>query len=356
MKKLIVFTGGHYNSTLEVAKIAKRKGYRTLWLGIKYNLSSKQTLSPEYREVRQEGITFKALNTGRFYKKINLIEMIKILSGFFQSFYYLAKYKPNLIYSSGGYVSVPVVISGYLLGIPSVTHEQTVISGWANKAITPFVRRIFLTYDDIYHQYPKNKSVVTGLPLNTYLTSKGGKSVKKSKRKTIFLTSGKQGSEIINNSFFPLVAKLAKKYRIIHQTGPNSLLRANQIKESLGKDKKYYTFAEYFFAKDQAHNLKNSDLVISRSGAHTAYELIYLNKNSIVIPIPWVSHQEQLLNAKYAKSKINCDILEEKYLNPSTLENKINERISIKNSSQKNITTANSTEKIFRELEAMALV
>lgn len=358
MKKLIIFTGGHYNSALEVAKFLKLKGYRVLWLGHKHNLSDSKSISAEYHEVKAAGISFIELTTGRFFKKINLKQLLLIIYGFFQSLYYLLKYKPDLIYSSGGFMSVPVVISGFFLGIPSVTHEQTVVAGWANKAISPFVKKILLTYEDKTNQYPKNKSMVVGMPLSTQLLN--SKNTIKRKEKIIFITGGKQGSDIINKSVFPLIPKLAKEYFVVHQIGANKnnnpQIHAKELKSSLQKYSEKYVYADYFYGKDQATYLRSADLIICRAGAHTIYEIVSLNKKAIIIPISWVSHQEQLLNAKYAQATIGSFILNESELSPSRLNAMIKEAISLPDKKLPVNIPNNAVEKVYSELEKMDLL
>lgn len=321
MKQLIVFTGGHHNSTLEIAKLAQKQGFEVLWLGHKFNAGDNKSLSGEYMEVNESKIQFLELKTGRFYKKINLLEFVKIVFGFFQSFYYLLKYRPVLIFSSGGYMAVPVIITAWFLRIPSITHEQTVISGWANRAVAPFVRKILLTHESSLKNYPKNKSLVVGLPVRKELLDQRNSKV--FHPKLIFITCGKQGSHIINNAIFPLIPSLAKKFTIVHQVGANVLTkdidRARRIKDKLGKYSSRYQYAPYFVGKDSATFLRSADLVISRAGAHTIYELILLTKKAIIIPIPWVSHGEQKLNANLAKKRVGSFVIEEDSLSSGTL-------------------------------------
>lgn len=321
MNKLIVFTGGHHNSTLEVAKQAMSQGYKAIWFGQKYNSGDGKSLSAEFQEVSISKIPFVELKTGKFYKKISLLEGLKIVFGFFQSLFYLIKYKPDLIFSSGGYIAVPVVIVGKLLGIPSITHEQTVVSGWANKAISPFVSKILLTHSSSLKNYSEGKSKVVGLPMRKELLDP--KNIVQFKQKMIYITCGKQGSNIINRALFPIIPELVKHFTIIHQTGANTLTkdldRARRIKDRLGEYTENYIYAPYFFAKESSMYIRSSELIISRAGAHTIYELITLNKKAILIPISWVSHKEQYLNAKLAEKEIGSIILEESNLNPENL-------------------------------------
>ncbi|MBI1871919.1 glycosyltransferase [Candidatus Collierbacteria bacterium] len=320
MKQTIVFTGGHHNSALVVAKELKKEGFQIAWMGHKFNFSNK-SLSAEYQEVTAEKIPFYELKTGKFYRQKNPIEYGKILFGLIQAFVYLNKIRPVLIVSFGGFMAVPAVIAGWLLRIPSVTHEQTVVAGWANKAISPFVKKILLTHESSLKNFPKKKSVVVGLPLRPELFDP--KLKQKFDPKLLYISCGKQGSHTINQALFPLIGELVKKFTVVHQTGASGPSRdadrARRIKESLGDLSNRYTYAPYFFATDAATYLQSAEVVISRAGAHLTYELSLLQKRAIFIPIPWVSHNEQLKNANLAAKKTPAIILLEKDLSRETL-------------------------------------
>ena len=320
MKKTIVFTGGHHNSALVVAKELKNEGINIIWLGHKFASGGDKSFSAEFKEITANKIKFIELKTGKFYKK-NFFEWFKILFGFIQSLYYLIKYHPSLIFSSGGYLSVPVVIAGWLLGIPSITHEQTVVAGWANKAVSPFVKKILLSYESSLPNYPAGKSEVVGLPVRKEILSK--KNTKKFTPPLLYITCGKQGSHTINQAVFPLIPKLIKSFTVVHQTGSNTATKdtekARRIKEKLGDLGGRYQYSPYFFSDEAAVYLRSAKVVVSRSGAHSSYELMILNKNAVLIPIPWVSHNEQFLNAQMVSANTNSLILEEKDLTSDTL-------------------------------------
>ncbi|MBU1200091.1 glycosyltransferase [Patescibacteria group bacterium] len=322
MKKLtIIFTGGHHNSTLEVALAARKKGYQVIWIGHKFTSREDKSLSAEFKEITKNNIKFLELKTGKVYKQSNPLEYLKIFLGFIQSFSYLIKFKPSLIFSSGGFISVPVVITGWILGIPSITHEQTVTAGWANKALSPFVKKILLTHQSSKKNFPSKKTVVVGLPIRKKLLEKTP--VTHFKPKLLYITCGKQGSHVINSSLFPLIPQLVKKYTVVHQTGSNSktkdISKARRVKKSLGEYSDRYIHAPYFFADQATDYLRSAHLVISRAGAHTTYELCLLGKRVIFIPISWVSHNEQFLNAKLAATSTTSLTLKEKDLNPQAL-------------------------------------
>lgn len=348
MKPIIAFTGGHHNSALEVAKELKKEGYQLIWLGHKFAASGDKSLSAEYQEVTASGIKFLELKTGKFYRKFYSFEWLKIAFGFLQSLLYLLKYRPNLIFSSGGYLAVPVVITGWLLRIPSITHEQTVVAGWANKAISPFVKKVLLTHESSAKNYPSGKTEVVGLPIRKELLL--SKYTTKFSPPLLYVTCGKQGSHTINQSLFPIVPELVKKFTIIHQTGANTATRdmekARRLKEKLGVYKDRYQFAPYFFAADAATYIRSAKAIVSRSGAHFSYELMVLGKKAVLIPIPWVSHNEQLLNAKLVAENTGSIILEEKDLSPETLQNAIIELGSTHKVKSKVTLPTDATKKI----------
>lgn len=355
MKPLIAFTGGHHNSTLVIAKIFQKENYPIIWIGHKFASKGDKSLSAEYQEITGSGIRFLELKAGKFYQRFNPLEWFKIVFGFLQAFMYLIKYRPKLIFSSGGYLSVPVVIVGWFLGIPSITHEQTVIAGWANKAISPFVKKILLTYNSSLPNFPPNKSVVVGLPIRKELQN--SKFTKKFDNKLIYISCGKQGSHVINKALFPIIPKLVEKFTVVHQTGASTLTkdsdRARRIKEKLGEHKDRYLFAPYFFAEDAATYIRSASVIVGRAGAHSIYELVFLGKKAVLIPIPWASHNEQYLNAKLAEEQIGSTILEEKDLTPEALYRAIIEvvkRPAVKPTTKLVTDAAEKITQIIREL------
>lgn len=347
MKPTIVFTGGHHNSALVVANELQKQGYNLAWIGHKFASAGNKAVSAEYQEVTNAKIPFYVLKTGKFYRQRNLLEYIKIPFGFLQALIYLLQIRPALIVSFGGYLAVPVVIIGWFLRIPSITHEQTVVAGWANKAISPFVKKILLTHQSSQSNYPKEKSVVVGLPLRTELFDPKLKI--DFDPPLLYISCGKQGSHIINQALFPIIPKLIEHFTVIHQTGASTLTkdvdRARRLKESLTATGSRYSYAPYFFANDAATYLQSAQVVVSRAGAHLTYELTLLGKKTVFIPIPWVSHNEQLLNAKLASDKIPALILEEKDLTPETLYDSIMRVSQLKTKAKKNNLLTNATEK-----------
>jgi UDP-N-acetylglucosamine--N-acetylmuramyl-(pentapeptide) pyrophosphoryl-undecaprenol N-acetylglucosamine transferase len=346
-KATILFTGGHHNSALLVALALKKQGYHIIWMGHKFTSGNNKSLSAEFQEIQKYHIRFLELKTGKFYRIKNPLEYFKIFFGFIQAFVYLVKVKPKLIISFGGYLAVPPVIIGFFLGIPSITHEQTATVGWANKIIAVFSKKIMLTHQSSAKNFPKAKTVFTGLPVAKKIFTL--KPVK-FKPPLLFITCGKQGSHIINQTIFELIPQLAKQFTIIHQTGPGpDLEKARRLKKKLNHLSKHYLVSAYFFGDQYLKYLKSASLIISRSGAHTAYKIALLHKRSILIPIPWVSHNEQYLNAKLSQKYAPITILTETALTPKSLLSAINKtlKLPLRRTLKKSLST-NALDKILQ--------
>jgi UDP-N-acetylglucosamine--N-acetylmuramyl-(pentapeptide) pyrophosphoryl-undecaprenol N-acetylglucosamine transferase len=321
--KKVVICGGHHNSALVVAEALREKGYQVFWLGHKYSMIGDKNPSAEYLEVTKKEFPFVEIKAGKFQPRYQFFHyLLRIPLGFWQSFTSLQRIKPDLIFSFGGYLALPVAYAGFLLGIPVVTHEQTAISGWANKMIARVAKKVFVTHETSSKYFPQEKVVVTGLPIREEVLKKGKKLFQNGK-KTIYVTGGKQGAHVVNEAIFAILPELLEKFNVIHQCGStsvfNDIKKAKGLKERLGDKGKYYWPKEYFFEEEIGSVFSSADLVISRAGAHTVYELLALKKPSILIPIPWASGNEQEENAKVLVNAGLGEILPQKELEAGKL-------------------------------------
>jgi UDP-N-acetylglucosamine--N-acetylmuramyl-(pentapeptide) pyrophosphoryl-undecaprenol N-acetylglucosamine transferase len=334
-----VFVGGHHNSALVVAKLMKKRGHQIFWFGHKTTMKQSKDISAEYKEIKKNNIPFYEIKAGKFYKNLNLLQGLKIIYAFFQSLLLLFKIKPDLLVSWGGYLSFPVCLSGFLLGIPAYTHEQTTKAGLANQAISSFVKKIFLTWPSSFEFFPKKKCLFIGLPLKKELfkktqavkvnNNKDKKSFFNNKKKTVFVVGGKQGSHFLNKLVKANLKKILAGYNLIHQSGDNRKTKdydkltklAGKLPEDLRKN---YILKPYFFEKEMVKVLKLADFAVSRAGAHICYELMALGKPAILVPISWVYKNEQYENALNLKEKGLGLILNEKTITSKKLLEKIN--------------------------------
>ncbi len=323
----LIFTGGHHNSALAVAQQLKKQGWNIIWIGHKYSMWKDRSPSAEFEEVTQSGISFIELTAGKLYNTVNPLKLIRIPYGFLQALLIMLKlklkYRNNLkgIVTFGGYLGVPVVISGWMLGLPSISHEQTTSVGWANRLISYFAKKIAISWPSSVSRFPSHKVVLTGLPLRPEIQNSISK---QSISNQIYITGGKQGSHVINETVFSLLPTLLENYQIIHQTGSSTVFgdynRALQIKNQLPTPlRERYHIYKYLSADQTAAALSSSMLVVTRSGAHVTYELAYLKTRCVLIPIPWSSHDEQYRNASVLEAAHQGVILPQDKLNPQSL-------------------------------------
>jgi UDP-N-acetylglucosamine--N-acetylmuramyl-(pentapeptide) pyrophosphoryl-undecaprenol N-acetylglucosamine transferase len=321
----IVITGGHHSSALVVAKLLVKKGHRVYWFGHKFSMWGDRNESAEYLEVTGERIPFFELKAGKYLKTLNPFKLVRLPLGFFQALWYLFKIRPELIVSFGGYLAVPVVIVGWLLRIPSVTHEQTVGAGMANKLISPFVRKIFISWSQTARFYPSGKSVLTGLPLRKEIFRKKTERYEfKERLPVVFVTGGKQGSHVINQVVLAVLPQFLENYNLIHQCGLGSLYQdyeeAKRRRDEIGgKKRRRYKVVDYIFPKEIGAVLTAADLIIGRAGAHIVYELAVLGKPALLIPLPWAKADEQRANARVLKKIGLAEILPQKDLSGESL-------------------------------------
>jgi len=356
--KTIVFTGGHHNSALLIAKALKKKGFEIYWFGHKHTMEKEESLSLEIREVQRAGIQFINLKTAKFYNNYNPLFLIKFIFGFFQSLFHLIKIKPKLIFAFGGYLSVPVGLSGKLLGIKLIISEQTSRAGLANRILSIFADKILLTWSSSQKFFKKKKCAVVGLPLPEQ-TFKKKKSEKQFDNKllTILITGGKQGSHVINRAIEERLPVYLKKYNLIHQTG--AIKKTNDFERIVEKrkkiDKEYrqrYKLKKFLFREEMIEALKSADLVISRAGAHIIWELAALGKPAILIPYPWAYKDEQFFNAKKLEKTGGAIILKQKNLSAEFLFKQVEkamgkiDKLSKKAGKMKKLVVRDSKEKI----------
>jgi len=328
MKKIVI-CGGHLTPALALIDEFKGKyDIEIIFFGRKYATEGSENLSAEYQTINQTDIKFYAISAGRLQRKFTahtIPAILKIPVGFIQSLFYLIKVRPHLIVSFGGYLSLPVVFAGWLLGVRSITHEQSISLGLANEFNSLFAQKVFLSWA------PEDKSLSVGkyqLIGNLARQSIFQKRAKEAKiqhflsaaGKLIFVTGGNQGSHFINRMIFDLLPKLSG-YQILHQEGTanfgGDLDKAKKIKQ------KNYMAVDYLGGDNIGAVINRADLVISRSGANTVWDLAILAKSAILIPLPISAGGEQDANAKILEKAGSAIVLNQKDLTSQILKQKI---------------------------------
>lgn len=359
----LVITGGHHSSALPVIKKLKEKipDLQIYWLGHRHTLKDDTNDTLEYKEISALGIPFYELKAGKVYKITNIKRLLLVPFGFIQAFFLLLRIRPNAILSFGGYLAVPTVVAGYFLGIPSVTHEQTVVVGYANKVLSFFAKKILISWKESADYFPAGKTVYTGIPLRETLYKVSSNSFETDNGLPyIYITAGKTGSHIINEQVKLILAELLSFCNVIHQTGDYSVTNDYDALVSLYSTIAHLSQGNYFVRKfileDEIGEVFNrASLLVSRAGAHTIAELLSLNKPALLIPIPWVSHNEQFKNAQLLKEQGLAHILNEENLTAGSLLFEIRtmlddiKKFNLKSGTASNILNAYAAELIANE-------
>lgn len=317
----IVITGGHHSSALPVIKkLREQKDIEIYWFGHRYSQKGNKADTLEYKEITSLEIPFFDLKAGKFYKTYDVIRLLRIPFGLIQSFILLLKVKPDIILSFGGYLAVPVVIAGWVLRIPSVTHEQTVVVGYANKLIAYFVKKIFISWKDSEKYFPKDKVIYTGIPIREAIFKSSSNFFDVNKKlPTLYVMGGKTGSHKLNEIIKESLSELLEFCNIIHQCGDSTLYKDYEGLEAFSHNLKNmggkYYLRKFILENEIGEVFTKADVVVARSGAHTISELLALKKPAILIPISWVSHNEQYKNAQILEEAGLAEIIEEDSLN-----------------------------------------
>lgn len=302
----IVITGGHFTPALAVIKKLQEEGnWQILFIGRKQTMEGDRGVSVESKIIPRLGISFLNINAGRIQRKLAtryfILALLKIPLGFFQSFYYLKKLHPDVILSFGGYLAVPVVLSGYLLGVPVITHEQSVSPGLATRFISFFAKKIAVSWEETLKYFPKKKTVLTGNPIREEILNISHPPCSEPHISTIYVTGGNQGSHVINEAVKKCLPELLKEFKIIHQCGTVEYYKDYEKLSTIScqlsvKLRNRYRLERWFDSEETAEILLQSDLVVSRAGANIISELAFLGKPAILIPFPLGN--EQSTNAK----------------------------------------------------------
>lgn len=317
----IVFTGGGTAGHIfpgiaiieELQKHIKEhtESLELFWIG-----SKKEN---EKKMVTAYHIPFYSIPTGKFRRYFslqNVIDIFKIIAGIIKSLYLLLKLKPDLIFSKGGFVAVPPCVAAKLLHIPICIHESDFSPGLTTKLTSKFAHTIFLSYEKTIDQFPENlkpRCIVTGTPVrNIFYTASaenGRNFLKVAQQKILLVIGGSLGAQHINNLIKETCVFLTSNFFVVHQLGKANFETSAEIQRRLETEapEQLRNYAPFEFITDEmADVLACSELVVSRAGANSLWEIISMHKPAILIPLSLNSSRgDQIENAEYFASK-NC--------------------------------------------------
>ncbi|MFU0827942.1 MAG: UDP-N-acetylglucosamine--N-acetylmuramyl-(pentapeptide) pyrophosphoryl-undecaprenol N-acetylglucosamine transferase [Lachnoclostridium sp.] len=318
--KRIVLTGGgtagHVTPNIALLPALKKEGFDIHYIG-SYN-------GIEKKLIEELGIPYYGISSGklrRYFDPKNFTDPFKVMKGYFEALSLMKKLKPDVVFSKGGFVTVPVVLAAKRKGVPVVIHESDITPGLANKICIPSAKKVCANFPETVKYLPKGKAVLTGTPIRQELFS-GNKlqgldfcGFNRSKP-VLLVVGGSTGSVAVNEAVRSILPSLLEKYQVIHLCGKD------KVDDRYNNTPGYVQFE--YIKKELSDLLDAADVVISRAGANAICELLALRKPNILIPLSAASSRgDQILNAESFERQGYSYVLKEENLTGETLLNAI---------------------------------
>lgn len=312
----IMFTGGgsagHVTVNLALIPHFIQEGWSVDYIGSEAGIE-KQLIEP-LQHVRYHGIATGKLR--RYLDWQNVKDPFKVIKGAFQAYRIIKKQKPDVLFSKGGFVSVPVVIGARLNKVPVLIHESDLTPGLANKIAIPFAAGVCTTFPETQQHLPAGKSHYVGAVIRDQLKAGDAARGRKfadfiSSKPVLLIMGGSLGARKINQAVRASLSKLTEKFQIIHLCGKG------QVEASLQSPQ----YKQFEYVNEELPDLlAMSDVIISRAGSNSIFEFLYLRKPMLLIPLTKeASRGDQILNARSFQSAGFCEVLYEEDMTPETL-------------------------------------
>ncbi len=321
MKKIILTgggTAGHVTPNLALLPALQKEGFEIRYIG-SYN-------GIERRLMEEAGIPYDGISSGklrRYFDVKNFSDPLRVLKGYAESLKLIRKYKPDVLFSKGGFVAVPVVLAAKHYKVPVIIHESDMTPGLANKICIPSAKKVCCNFPETLKYLPEDKAVLTGSPIREELLSGDRLSGLQyahlsADLPVILVIGGSLGSVTVNQAVRSILPELLEKFQVIHICGKGNL------DESLIGTKGYVQYE--YVDKPLRHLFAAADLVISRAGANSICEILALRKPNILIPLSAAaSRGDQILNAKSFAAQGFSTLLQEEELTAETLRRAIDD-------------------------------
>ncbi len=284
-------TAGHVTPNLALLPSLRERGWQVEYVGSRQGI--------ERRLAAEAGLRYHGVRSGKLRRYLswqNVVDPLRILAGIVEAAFLLHRLKPDVVFSKGGFVGVPVVVGAWLNRIPVVVHESDLTPGLANRLCFPFASRICLSFDETPPTGLRGKQVVTGTPVRPSLLEGDrqraiGRFGLQADRRTVLVFGGSQGARAINELVREALPLFGEDLQVLHVCGPGNLDAA--LDERVGYRQFEYlddSFADAFAC---------ADVAVSRAGANSLAELIALRQPALVIPLPLAaSRGDQIDNAR----------------------------------------------------------
>lgn len=321
MKKIVLTgggTAGHVTPNIALLPSLKEAGFEAAYMG-SYDGIEKKLIS-------DFDIPYTGISTGKFRRYLdikNFTDPFRVIKGFSEARTYLKQYQPDVVFSKGGFVSVPVVRAAASLGIPCIIHESDMTPGLANKLCIPVAEKVCCNFPETMKLLPDKKAVLTGSPIRAEL-AQGNKIAGlnmcgfSANKPVIMVIGGSLGAANVNKAVRDALPKLLEDFQVVHLCGKDKM--DNLLLNTSG-------YKQFEYIKAELKDLfAMADIVISRAGANAICELLALKKPNILIPLPAKSSRgDQLLNAKSFEAQGFSIVIDEDDLTTSLLVDKVHE-------------------------------
>lgn len=315
MKHIVLIgggTAGHVTPNIAMIPRLKELGYKISYIGSYEGIEKKL--------IEELGIPYYGISSGklrRYFDVKNFTDPFRVLKGFMEAKKLMKELKPDVVFSKGGFVTVPVVIAASRRKIPTFIHESDMTPGLANKICIPFATKVCCNFPETISNLPKDKAVLTGTPIRQELLT-GSKenglafTGLSPDKPVILIIGGSLGATAVNEAVRSILPELLEDFQVVHLCGKGKL------DENL-KNTKGYVQYEYI-KKELADLFALADIVISRAGANAICELSALNKPNLLIPLSArASRGDQILNARSFEHLGYSKVLEEEEITKDSL-------------------------------------
>lgn len=315
MKKIILTgggTAGHVTPNLALIPDLRERGYEILYIGSYKGI--------ERELIKDAGVEYRAISSGklrRYFDLKNFTDPFRVLRGYLQSRRIIRKFKPDIIFSKGGFVAVPVTLAAKHYRVPVISHESDMTPGLANKLSMPSAIRICCNFPETMKYLPKDKAVLTGSPIRRELLS-GSREAGLSfaglsgEKPVLLVIGGSLGSVRVNEAIRSILDKLLKDFDIIHICGKGNIDASLTVKQG-------YVQYEYV-SKELKDIFAAADIIVSRAGANAICEILALKKPNLLIPLSAkASRGDQILNARSFEKQGFSKVLEEEDISDERL-------------------------------------
>lgn len=319
MKKILLTgggTAGHVMPNLALVPYLADKNYHIDYIGSKNGIE--KTL------IEKEGLPYYGIASGklrRYFDFKNFTDLFKIAFGTLQSIFLIRKLKPNIVFSKGGFVSVPVVIGAWVNRVPIIIHESDMTPGLANRIALKFTDKVCTTFESTLKYLPPTKGIYTGSPIrHSILTGDPSKGLTfthlEGEKPVLMMTGGSLGAKDINQCLRDSLNELTPTFDVVHLCGKGHI------------DHTYDHFDGYrqyeFVGSEMPDLYAIADVLISRAGSNTITELLALKKPNLLIPLPAAqSRGDQLVNAASFEASGYSMVLQQENMTTETLSKSV---------------------------------